>query len=42
VAEGGQCAAVLREVERIIELLAEPLPPPPTLRARIAERWTGN
>jgi hypothetical protein len=39
VAEDGQRAAVLGEVERMIELLAEPLRPPPTLRARIAEWW---
>ena len=42
MAEDGQRAAVLRDVERMIELLAEPLPPPPTLRARIAEWWTGK
>jgi hypothetical protein len=42
MAEDGQRAAVLREVERMIELLAEPLPPPPTLSARIAEWWTGK
>jgi hypothetical protein len=42
VAEDGQRAAVLGDVERMIELLAEPLPPPTTLSARIAEWWTGK